>query len=488
MYSPPAPSHPYLAYSYPSPPSSGSLVTHSHTKPTYNKSNGFYKYLAPYLPSPSYSTGCNIPGHPTSSYNGNAYAYLSGTAAINAAQGTLGSYAATSAGGAGGSGVRPPAQQAYGQPQQQGYPGQQQQQQGYPGQPGQPQHQQAYGQPQQQAYGQPPQQAYGQSALGQPYGQPAAQQQQQQPYGQPPQQQQQQAYGQPQLSGYPGQPTQYPGAAMPAAMGGAGAMGGGAGMTTDVRYLVGILQHTVQDQRLQAFYPPQALEQIASRVAQTGALDRIIQEWRLPKEVALDLVKIALFDVVILCDDSGSMAFEQNGERIEDLKFNIRFLNSQYDGNNIASEAQAMQLVGSVKFSGLTPLGTSLDQKILQPMLLQPARANALRKPLLVICITDGAPAGEPADKVFEVISRAHDELARTRYGPDAVSFQFAQVGDDLKAESFLASLDAHPKVGPLIDSTGNYEMESAQFQRMSGQSMDPTLWLCKMLLGPIDS
>lgn len=48
---------------------------------------------------------------------------------------------------------------------------------------------------------------------------------------------------------------------------------------------------------------------------------------------------------------------------------------------------------------GLTPLGTSLDQKILQPMLLGPARSNTLQKPLLVICITDGAPAGEPADK-----------------------------------------------------------------------------------------
>lgn len=45
----------------------------------------------------------------------------------------------------------------------------------------------------------------------------------------------------------------------------------------------------------------------------------------MPKEVALDLVKIALFDVVILCDDSGSMAFEQNGERIEDLKLYVAF-------------------------------------------------------------------------------------------------------------------------------------------------------------------
>lgn len=38
------------------------------------------------------------------------------------------------------------------------------------------------------------------------------------------------------------------------------------------------------------------------------------------KELAADLVKIALFDVVLLADDSGSMQFEQGGERIEDLK------------------------------------------------------------------------------------------------------------------------------------------------------------------------
>ncbi|KAJ9091412.1 hypothetical protein QFC19_009122 [Naganishia cerealis] len=490
MYSPPAPTHPYLSYAYnPSSPNAGSLTTHTHTHSNGQlprPSHGFYSNLLPHLPpsSGTSTTTCNIPGHPTTV----GYSYLNGSAAINAAQGALGSYAATTSA----TGVRPPQPQgAYGQPQQ-GYPGQQSQ--GYPGQPGQPQSgygqpQQAYGQPQQ-AYGQP-QQAHGQpqQAYGQPqqaYGQP------QQAYGQPPQQHQ--AYGQPLQQGYPGQPPQqgYSGQQQPYL--GAPVAGGaaGAGNTTDVRYLIGVLQHTVQDQRLQAFYPPQALEQIAARVAQTGALDRIAQEWRLPKEVALDLVKIALFDVVILCDDSGSMAFEQNGERIEDLKLilsrvafacslfdhdgiNIRFLNSQYDGNHINSEQAAMQLLSQVKFSGLTPLGTVLDQKILQPMLLQPARSNALQKPLLVICITDGAPAGEPADKVFE-------------YGPDAVSFQFAQVGDDRKAEEFLASLDAHPKVGPLIDSTGNYEMESAQFQRMSGNSMDPTLWLCKMLLGPIDS
>jgi hypothetical protein len=40
----------------------------------------------------------------------------------------------------------------------------------------------------------------------------------------------------------------------------------------------------------------------------------------MPKELASDLVKLSLFDVILYLDDSGSMAFEQGGERIDDLK------------------------------------------------------------------------------------------------------------------------------------------------------------------------
>lgn len=74
-------------------------------------------------------------------------------------------------------------------------------------------------------------------------------------------------------------------------------------------------------------------------------------------------------------------------------------------GNHVTSEAQATQIVSQIRFSGLTPLGTSLDQKILQPMLLNPARAGQLKKPLLVIVISDGAPAGKPRNRksVFEI-------------------------------------------------------------------------------------
>lgn len=44
---------------------------------------------------------------------------------------------------------------------------------------------------------------------------------------------------------------------------------------------------------------------IAAQVASSGALDKIANEWRMPKELATDLVKISLFDVVLYVDDSG---------------------------------------------------------------------------------------------------------------------------------------------------------------------------------------
>jgi hypothetical protein len=41
--------------------------------------------------------------------------------------------------------------------------------------------------------------------------------------------------------------------------------------------------------------------------------------WRMPKELAIDLSALALYDTIIYADDSGSME-SYDGERIDDLK------------------------------------------------------------------------------------------------------------------------------------------------------------------------
>lgn len=200
------------------------------------------------------------------------------------------------------------------------------------------------------------------------------------------------------------------------------------------------------------------------------------------------------------------MQFEENGERISDLKLilskvafaaslfdsdgiEVRFMNSDLQGNNIRNEAEVEGLISRVQFKGLTPMGTQLRNKVLEPLVVQKARSNQLRKPVLIITITDGQPAGESQTAVFDAIRYASNELSRSPYGKGAVSFQFAQVGNDLKAREFLGKLDDEPGIGELIDSTSNFEVEQDEMSRANPPvDLTPDLWLCKLILGAIDS
>lgn len=200
------------------------------------------------------------------------------------------------------------------------------------------------------------------------------------------------------------------------------------------------------------------------------------------------------------------MQFEENGERIDDMKLilqkaafaaslfdsdgiEVRFMNSSTQGNNVRTAQEVDQLIQHVQFKGLTPMGTQLKNKVIEPLLVQRARSNQLRKPVLIIIITDGQPAGEPEGAVFDAIKYASNELSRSPYGKGAVSFQFAQVGNDLKARAFLGKLDDEPGVGELVDSTSNFEVEQDEMSHANPPvDLTPELWLLKLLLGAVDS
>ncbi|EXJ78836.1 hypothetical protein A1O1_09238 [Capronia coronata CBS 617.96] len=363
-------------------------------------------------------------------------------------------------------------------------------------------------QPQQTPYGQqlgPPPQAGGYQSPQPQAAYTSYQSQYQQPptagygYGAPPGQ------GQPP---YPSGPAQ--GGPPPQQYGGApgGQYGGApAAPVGNVQAYKSLLQATIQEKALQNFYPPGSpiLDQIANRGAQQVA--QLAQTWRINPEIASDIVKLALYDVILYIDDSGSMQFEENGERIDDLKLilsrvayaaslfdedgiQVRFMNSPEQGNGIRNEQQVNELISHTRFSGLTPMGRELQAKILGPLVLDAARRGTLRKPVLVITITDGQPTGENSSDVARIIKAASDELARNpRYGKGALAFQFAQVGNDLKAREFLSKLDEEPGIGEIIDCTSNYEVEADEMSRANPPvQLTPELWLIKLLLGAIDS
>jgi len=134
-------------------------------------------------------------------------------------------------------------------------------------------------------------------------------------------------------------------------------------------------------------------------------------------------------------------------------------------------------------------MGTSLKRKVIDDIVMPKIQSNQLRKPVLVIAVTDGQPAGEPQNAVFDTIRQAFDTISRTQYGKGALAFEFAQVGNDEMARKFLGKLDEDPSVGPMIDCTSNFENEQEEMMRAQPPvDLTPDLWIVKLLLGAIDS
>ncbi|TGO72051.1 hypothetical protein BELL_0498g00060 [Botrytis elliptica] len=263
------------------------------------------------------------------------------------------------------------------------------------------------------------------------------------------------------------------------------------------------LEDTIREKNLGNFFRnPQILDQICAIAPQK--IDQLCQTWNVPKELGADIVKLALFDIILFVDDSGSMIFQENGSRIDDMKLvlgraayagslfdadgiEVRFINSDVQGNHIRSEPEVEELVKRVQFKGLTPLGAQLRNKVVEPLIMSKVRSNSLQKPVLVIVITDGQPDNQ--DDVFQLVKNSSAELARTPYGKQAISYQFAQVGNDKQATEFLKKLDDDRTIGDLIDCTSNFEAEQDEMARTNpGTDLTPDLWLLKLLVGAIDS
>jgi len=187
------------------------------------------------------------------------------------------------------------------------------------------------------------------------------------------------------------------------------------------------------------------------------------------------------------------MQFEEEGSRIKDLRLilervsfaatlfdqdgiSLRFMNTDLSGarnqqgrplqDGVATETQIEEIMRGVQFKGLTPMGTSLRKKVIDEIVLAKAQQGALRKPVLVIAITDGQPAGEPQNAVFDTIRYAFDTLQQRfpQYGRGGIAFEFAQVGNDEMARKFLSKLDEDPQVGPMVDCTSS-EFAAFAFQ-----------------------
>jgi len=123
----------------------------------------------------------------------------------------------------------------------------------------------------------------------------------------------------------------------------------------------------------------------------------------------------------------------------------IRLLNYEQDEtgdyDNLRTVEQIERLIDRIRFENGTPLGTVLDRKIVQPLILKKAENGTLKKPLIVVTITDGEPNHERGHSFQDAILKCRRSTALQSYGDAAVVFIVSRVGNSPAAQDFIAGI-----------------------------------------------
>ncbi|OJJ31938.1 hypothetical protein ASPWEDRAFT_53695 [Aspergillus wentii DTO 134E9] len=219
-----------------------------------------------------------------------------------------------------------------------------------------------------------------------------------------------------------------------------------------------------------------------------------------------DLTRVALYQPVLYCDDSGSM---KEGQRIEHQRdvvqritnittrivpdgegIELRFINEPTTPEMTRPSLDTIEaIMGGVPFNGWTEIGTNLRRRVLEDAVYAPLNGDGLQRPVLVSIITDGYPVGpqgtpERSETLKGAILECGRVLRQHGYHPNVVRFQISQIGNDPEADRFLAGLSDDPDLEDVLYCTT--ERLDDKFRTMRNNEARLEQWLLELLMGPI--
>jgi hypothetical protein len=220
-------------------------------------------------------------------------------------------------------------------------------------------------------------------------------------------------------------------------------------------------------------------------------------------DMTLDLAVLGLYDIILFCDDSGSMSLNEPAEDnltrhqilqqiMVTLSFwaslmdadgvCVRFFNLSQEANGMSNAKDVKNLFNAVRPSGGTPMGEMMKEKVIDKMIRNLLMSGNLDRPILIITVTDGCPNNPIA--VINTIREARNMSLQSKYGENAIAFSFAQVGSEPSATAWLEQIDVDPQVGKCIDCTSNFFIERDQCRAKFGIEFTESMWLRGHKLG----
>ncbi|KLP09281.1 related to ankyrin repeat protein [Fusarium fujikuroi] len=264
----------------------------------------------------------------------------------------------------------------------------------------------------------------------------------------------------------------------------------------------------VEDSDLGQFFAPgnDYLQKVAEKAVELK--DDKSNHLKDPEQVK-GLVKLALYQPIFYCDDSGSMQaniLDANGNvvstRMEAMRSlvqrmariatrlvpdnsgaHLRFINSDDQGNDLTAD----QIDARIQFQpgGGTNIGTNLKKKVLEPLVFKKLDQDGrLDRPFLVLTITDGEPSPEPIDTFKKTIEECGRRLEQKDYPQESTMFLISQVGNDPHADQFLDSLSGDTAIDRVLFRSS--ERLHEKYAELRDNEADLEEWLFNILMQPI--
>ncbi|KAI1160393.1 hypothetical protein F5B18DRAFT_632744 [Nemania serpens] len=294
------------------------------------------------------------------------------------------------------------------------------------------------------------------------------------------------------------------------------------------------LENMVSRGGLEKFFPPgdPYVQQVADKAA--GLKNDPKNLLNSPAQIDA-LAKLALYQPILYCDDSGSMWNEDNGpgtnkgdrwisqigivKKMTEITSravpnnrgcHLRFINKDTPENNGLNDTAIEKIFNEYgRGTGWTPIGTKLKEHVLDQFLYKDLNAGTLiKRPLLVMCITDGFPTQEramegsppgPEDanqnqdayRFRKEIRKCMKTLEEKEYKPETVRFSISRLGnitdweDKAEADKFWDDLKSDDLIQDVLYMTEDILDE--KFQAKSDQK-ELEIWLLTTLLSPMQS
>ncbi|KAJ3536498.1 hypothetical protein NM688_g6829 [Phlebia brevispora] len=257
------------------------------------------------------------------------------------------------------------------------------------------------------------------------------------------------------------------------------------------------LNRFIEESHLETFFPPGSnFMQILTEKAAT--LRREPTATLGSSENLKRLLRLSLYQSVIYCDDSSSMAVDRRLPTLRELVkrmvtvstmivsenhgVDLYFYNSTSAPRGLAA-SQIDAVFNGIRPSGSSSPGAGLYNKILKPF-IQVVNNRGFDRPLLVTIITSSPPNPEKATSLKGVVMKFKEYLTGAGYDKTAVIYNICQIGDDAKAKDFLRKLKGERDIADVLHCTEDRLDEEYQALRSDERRLDE--WLLRVMTAPI--